>query len=455
MDAVTLLPPIVAIAIAIFTRNVYAALLVALLLSESLIEAGNLLTGGLGAIDRVVAVFESAGNTRILLFCLVIGALIAFMRDSGGVAAMARRLIKKGWAGTRRRAELAVAGTGTAIFIETNVSILSAGILGRPLYDAHGLSRERLAYIIDSTSAPVSVILLINGWGAYALGLIEPYGFENSVGVVAGSVPWNFYALLTLATVYLTVLTGKVFGPMKAADGAVSAPQASAPEAAPLPAGKARYMALPLIVMVLGALSFMTWTGGGNPIEGSGSQSILWAIVLATLLAGLLLWRDKVFSLPELQEKAFQGIGEMVPMVTVLLLSIALGGSLRALGTGDYVATMAAGTLPPFVVPFILFLAAALTSFMTGTSWGTYGILIPIAMPLAQALGLPPSLALAAVLGGGVFGDHCSPISDTTLIASVGAGTDHLDHVKTQAPYALVAAGVASIAYLVAGVFIG
>ncbi|MCI5047430.1 MAG: sodium:proton antiporter [Aquisalinus sp.] len=450
MELLTVLPPVVAIAIAIIWRNVYAALIVALVLSETLIAGFNPGVGMLEAVDRTVAVFESTGNTRILLFCLLIGALIAFMRDSGGVAATAKAMINSGVARTRRRAELAVAGTGSAIFVETNVSLLSSGVLGRPLYDAHGLSRERLAYIIDSTSAPISVILLINGWGAYALGLVEQYEFDNAVAVVAGSVPWNFYALLTLVGVYLTAFSGKVFGPMRNADARL---EQQADDNAPEPT-KASYMWLPLVVMVGGALAFMTWTGGGNPINGSGSQSILWSIALAVVVAGLLLLKDRVFTARELQDKAFKGIGEMVPLVTVLLLSIALGASLRALGTGDYIAALAAGTLPPMAVPAILFLAAGLTSFMTGTSWGTYGILVPIAMPLAQALGIPPSLALAAVLGGGVFGDHCSPISDTTLVASVAAGTDHLSHVRTQMPYAVVAALIAGVMYLIAGLLV-
>ena len=447
MDALTLIPPVAAILIAVIWRNVYTALLAALFLSETLIDGFNPGLGVLGTIDRTVAVFESGYNTQILLFCLLIGALIAFMRDSGGVAAMARDLISSGFASTRRRAELAVAGTGSAIFIETNVSLLSAGVLGRPLYDAHGLSRERLAYIIDSTSAPISVILLFNAWGAYALSLISQYDFESPNGVVLGSIPWNFYALVTLGIVYLTVFTGKVFGPMAKADARV---EGGIEEAGPAPT-RASYMWVPLVVMVGSAIAFMAITGEGRITEGDGAKSILWAISLAVGISSLMLLFGRVMSGTELQHKAFQGIGEMVPLVTVLLLSIALGASLRELGTGDYVSSVAAATLPPFAVPAILFAVAGATSFMTGTSWGTYGILVPIAMPLAQALGIPPSLALAAVLGGGVFGDHCSPISDTTLIASVASGTEHLSHVRTQLPYALFAAAIAGAMYLVAG----
>lgn len=446
MDALTILPPIAAIIVAVVWRNVYAALLVALLISETLIAGFNPGLGLIGVIDRNVVVFENGDNTQILLFCLLIGALIAYMRDSGGVSAMAHALINSGVAGSRRKAELAVAGTGSLIFIETNVSLLSSGVLGRPLYDAHGLSRERLAYFIDSTSAPISVLILLNGWGAYALGLVGEYGFENPLDVVMGSIPWNFYAILTVAIVFLTAFTGKVFGPLKTADEKVAITNEDSENTT-----KPRYMWVPVLVMIVGALGFMTWTGNGNIADGDGAKSILWAICLAIIVAGLMLFFDNVFKAEELQKKAFDGIGEMVPLVTVLLLSIALGSSLKALGTGAFIASVAAGTLPDFLVPLVLFLAAAATSFMTGTSWGTYGILVPIAMPLAQALGIPPSLALAAVLGGGVFGDHCSPISDTSLIASVAAGCEHLSHIRTQLPYALFAAGLAGAFYLIAG----
>ncbi len=440
-----------AILVALATRNVYAALGLALLASETLIAGFHPGLGALGAIDRAVGVFESPGNTRVLLFCLLIGALIAWMRDSGGVEALVRGLMRRGLASTPRRAALAPALAGTAIFVETNVSLLSSGVLGQRLFDAHGLSRERLAYIIDSTSAPISALILLNGWGAYALGLVEPYGFDSPIGVVAGTIPWNFYALLTLAGVYATVFTGRVFGPMKAA-GQGAGVQAEAE--APVAPTRAIYMWLPLAVMIAGALGFMAWTGGGNILAGSGSQSILWAVCLAMAVAAGLLALGKAFPKGGLQARGFAGIAEMVPVVTILFLSIALGDSLRVLGTGAFLSGVAAEFVSPIIVPAVLFVVAGVTAFMTGTSWGTYGIMIPIAMPLAAALGLPPSLVLAAVLGGGVFGDHCSPISDTTIIASLAAGCDHIDHVRTQMPYALVTGGLAVALYLIAGALV-
>ncbi len=449
-EILTVLPPVLAIIVAMLTRNVYAALGLAIIASETLIANFNPAMGALGSIDRAAAVFASEGNTRVLLFCLLIGALIAWMRDSGGVEAVVSGLMKRGLVSTPRRAALAPALAGTAIFVETNVSLLSSGVLGQRLFDAHGLSRERLAYIIDSTSAPVSALILLNGWGAYALGLVEPYGFESPIGVVAGTIPWNFYALLTLAGVYLTVFTGRVFGPMKTA--ATKAVLAEDEEAvAPT---RSIYMWLPLLTMIGAALGFMAWTGGGNILAGNGSQSILWAVCLAMLVAGVLLAVGKAFPAGGLQARGFAGIAEMVPVVAILFLSIALGDSLRVLGTGTFMAGVAEAFVSPVIVPAVVFVVAGVTAFMTGTSWGTYGIMIPIAMPLAVALGIPPSLALAAVLGGGVFGDHCSPISDTTIIASLAAGCDHIEHVRTQLPYALVTGGMAVAMYLAAGVWV-
>ncbi|ADM09505.1 Na+/H+ antiporter NhaC [Parvularcula bermudensis HTCC2503] len=473
MEYLSVVPPLLAIFLAVVTRNVYIALLIALGLSETLmlflapersalsaldaiapaiaeIGDGSLLSvtapflGALGGASRTAAVFDSGYNTQVLLFCLLIGILIAFMRESGGVNALAHRLMANGVAGTRRRAEAIVAGTGSAVFIETNVSLLSSGVLGRPLYNAHGLSRERLAYMIDSTSAPISVLILLNGWGAYALGLVGGYGFDDPVEVVLGTIPLNLYPILTLIGVWLTVATGKAIGPMRRT---AAIPPGADDNADVTEGGKAIFMWLPLLVMVGGALAFMAWTGNGDIRQGAGATSILWAILLAILTAGTLLIGAGSLK-GRIEATAFKGLSEMVPLVSVLLLSIALGESLRALGTGDVIAALAAQTLPGFAVPALLFVAAGLTSFTTGTSWGTYGILVPIAMPLAAALGIPPSLALAAVLGGGVFGDHCSPISDTSVIASVAAGTSLYDHVRTQLPYALIAGALTIMLYL-------
>lgn len=446
LEILTILPPVLALAIAVATRNVFYALGAAIWASETIIAGGNPFLGLLGSVDRAAGVFESAGNTRILLFCLIIGALIAYMQRSGGVAALVNRLVASGVASTPRRAGFVTAVTGSALFMETNVSLLTTGIMGRPLFDRLKLSRERLAYLIDSTSAPISILILINGWGAYLFSLISDYNFDDPIGILAATIPLNFYALLTLVGVFLTVFSGKVIGPMRTAEtrSERQAEETTRPT-------RAIYMALPLLIMVIGTLGFMLWTGEGNMMAGSGSQSILWSVIIATGIAFLLLRFFGRFKTETLVDMGFKGMGELLPAVTVIFLSLALGNSLRALGTGEYIASLAASFPAPVAIPAILFAAAAVTSFSTGTSWGTYGILVPIAMPLAIGAGVPPALALSAVMGGGVFGDHCSPISDTSIIASFAAGCDHISHVRTQLPYALIAAFGATVLYLGAG----
>jgi Na+/H+ antiporter NhaC len=446
----TLLPPLVALAIAVWTRNVYWALGLAIWLSETLIAGFNPAAGLLNSIERGVSIFGSEGNTRILLFCLIIGALIEYMRRSGGIAGMVDWLIRTGAAGTRRRAGSVTVLTGTLIFVETNISLLATGIMGRPLFDRLRMSRERLAYIVDSTSAPVSILILLNGWGAYVLGLISEYELDNPLAVLAATIPFNFYALLTLAGVWATVLSDRTFGPMRQREQAVRVEGSGTPEDEAEP-GSAFNMGLPLLVLVGGALGFMVWTGNGNILEGSGSQSILWAVCLATATAFLLLARTRRETKGSLIETGFKGMGDLLPAVTVIFLALVLGASLKALGTGDVLASLAAGFPLAWALTAIVFMVAGVTSFTTGTSWGTYGILVPVVIPLALGSGVPPSLALAAVLGGGVFGDHCSPISDTSIIASLAADCDHIEHVRTQLPYALLTGMAAVLCYLGAG----
>lgn len=454
MDWLTILPPIVAIIVAVWTKNVYWALGLAIWLSETLIAQFNPAAGALGSIDQTVAVFGSPGNTRILMFCLIIGALIAFMQRSGGISAMVERLHNTGLASTPRRAGLVCAISGVLIFVETNVSLLASGILGRPLFDRLKVSRERLAYIIDSTCAPISVLILFNGWGAYVAGLMANNGVENEFSVLFQTVIFNFYPLITIFGVFATILIGRTFGSLAKVDANWTPPSNLADGVSDdelvEPPGRARYMGIPLLILIGGALGFMVWTGDGDITKGAGSQSILWALVFATVAAFLFL-RASGRAKGKAMEVGFKGVGDLLPGVVVILLALALGGSLATLGTSAFL-TGVAKTIPaPFMIPAILFVVAGITSFTTGTSWGTYAILVPIAIPMAIGADLPVPLVVGAVMGGGVFGDHCSPISDTTVIASIAAGCDHMDHVRTQMPYALAAGAATILFYLVAG----
>jgi tetracycline resistance efflux pump len=454
----TVIPPLLAVAIVLWKKEVILALLLALfcseliliLMSESVATAAS--GFAIAGVERVISVFESGGNTRILTFSLLVGALLGFMRYSGGVTATVELLIKKGISGTARRARLLPFFTGIVIFIESNLSVLMSGIISRGLFDKYKMSRARLAYIIDSTSAPICILILMNGWGAYVLGLVNGYDLEqSSVSILLQTIPLNFYALITLAIVFYTIVADKTHGPMKRAEENPKTVQVAESNDIEIAGTKARFMLVPLLIMSVSMVGFMYLTGNGDFTAGSGSKSVLYATVLACFVAYVMLTQSGRFTHAEITKVSFKGMNELLPLVVIVLFSLALGASLKELGTGKFMASIVAGNLPIFMIPALMFIAGALMSFSTGTSWGTFALLIPLGMPLVIELGLPAPLILSAILGGGIFGDHCSPISDTTAVSAVASGCDLLEHVETQLPYALTAGALTIIGYVIAG----
>ena len=445
MDWFTTLPPLLAIVVAIWKREVILALTVALFSAEFLLASFNPLSAFTGSIARISGIFSSSDNTEILLFSLLIGALLALVRNSGGVIAFVEILLTRNIARSPRSTGILTTLLGIVIFIESYLSVLASGIFAQSLFDRFKMSRARLAYIIDSTCSPVSVLILLNGWGAYILGLLDGYGLENPMAVMLGSIPLNMYAIFTLLIVFYTCWTNKVMFTLASHEKAIETHTDYSPKHPP---GKARYFIVPILTLIISFTGFMIYTGKGSMIAGSGSSSVLYAVVLAIITALLLLSIDKKYSLPELTEICFKGMGELLPAVAIILLAFSLGSSMQALGTGPFIAGLISDTLPLWGIAPVVFITAGIISFTTGTSWGTFGILLPVAIPVAIGSELSPSLLLAAVLGGGVFGDHCSPISDSTVLASLASGCNHLDHVRTQLPYALLAAGL-SLPFLI------
>ena len=459
MDWLKILPPLIAIAVVLWKKEVIIALFLAILSSEALLlvfgpaESTTLVGGSLVAIlntiERIIHVFTDAGNTRILLFSVLVGALLALMRYSGGVSALVNLLINKGLAKTPRQVSLLTTFTGIVVFIESSLSVLTAGILSRGLFDKFNLSRAKLAYIIDSTSAPICILILLNAWGAYVLALLSNYEFTQApVEIVWSTIPYNFYALVTLSIVFYSVISGKYYGPMATSTNKIE--HVNEDEEQDIKATKARYMVIPLLILVFGMIGFMLYTGNGELAKGSGSKSVLYATIMASMVAYGMMVSSGQFSHKQLMHIGFNGMSELLPIVTILLLSLALGSSLKILGTGIYIAQLVGDFLPVYLIAPMIFLVGATISFSTGTSWGTFAILIPIAAPIILLMDLPPALIIAAVLGGGVFGDHCSPISDTTAVSSIASGCDLLEHVRTQLPYALTAGGISLALYFVA-----
>ncbi|MCH2191091.1 MAG: sodium:proton antiporter [Gammaproteobacteria bacterium] len=463
----SLLPPIVALVFVLWRKEVVSGLLLGLFTSELLLtlQAGQfgLFTAFLNTIERAVAKLSEAGNARLILFSLLIGVLLAYMRFSGGVAATVNKMINAGVASTARRTGMMTFGTGVVVFLESNLSVLTAGIVSRGLFDKFKMSRERLAYIIDSTSAPICILIFLNGWGAFVMGLIAPYELaQTPVSMMIGAATLNVYALSTLALVFYTVWTGKVYGPLATVEQSLTTPQIESEQSVE---GRARDMLVPLVVLVVSMIFFMYLTGnqvlidkGQSPsvidsiLSGSGGKSVLYATILATLVSFSMLVIQPRFNHQTLMSEGFKGMSELLPLVAILFVSICLGASVRELGTGEFISGLVASYLPLWIVPAIVFIAGAFASFTTGTSWGTFALMVPIAMPISINLGISPELMLAAVLGGGVFGDHCSPVSDTTAVSSLAAGCDLLSHVKTQLPYAASCGLFTVVVYLLLGV---
>ena len=487
----SLFPPLIAIILAIKTRQVFISLLFGIWLGWVILKGGNLLDGTVGTVEALVNVFKEPGNTRTIMFSSLVGALIAFIQRSGGVDGFVKlinRLLhfleKKKIGKSRTIVQLLAWLTGTSIFVESSINSLTVGTTFRPVFDRLNIPREKLAYIADSISAPTCILIPLNAWGAYIMGLLAAQGFEHPFSVMLGAFPFNFYPMLAMVMVVTIIVTGKDFGPMKKAeeraqkegkvirDGAI--PMISTDvvslQTKDKVQPKAKNMIIPIATMVLMMPFMLVFTGWANVEnihqypwfeqiffaigKGSGSASVLYSVLIALTVSAILYRSQKIFSFKELIDLAFKGIGGLIPLALLMMLAFAIGTVCRELGTGQYVADLSKQWLSPNFVPVIIFLVACFIAFSTGTSWGTFAIMTAIAVPMAQGLNANLYLSIAAVLGGGVFGDHCSPISDTTIISSMASASDHIDHVKTQLPYALTAGTVTALIYLVLGFII-
>ena len=464
----SVLPPLVALSLAIYTKQVYVSLFVGIWLGQAILVDFLPIESLVRTVDAMVAVFEDGGRTKIILLSAMIGAFLTFTQYSGGMKGLVNWLTERGWVTTRKSAGVLAWGIGTALFIEANVGVYVAGPVSRPIFDRLKLSREKLAYILDATAAAIATLIPINSWGAYIIGLLESQNVDNPLGALAGSIPFDFYPILTVALALAVVLTGKDFPAMREAERRVREEgKLLADGAEPLVAtdvlmidakdgvpALARNMVVPVLVIVVTVFVGLYITGNGSVISGDGSTAVFWAIIASLLVAGIGYRVQKILTINELTDLFMRGVGGLFPIVLLLMLAFVIGDTCAELGTGVYIAQVANAGLPPFVLPAMIFVVSAVMSFSTGTSWGTWAIMFPIAIPMIALSGLHPGLTIGAVLGGAIFGDHCSPISDSTIISSMAAGTDHIDHVRTQLPYALSVAGVCTVLYLVLGLIL-
>ena len=461
----SVVPPLLAIGLAIATRQVILSLSIGIWMGAWLLGAGDPLTAVGQAIEAVINVFGDAGDTRVLLFTLVIGALIATIEQLGGVRGFIALLQNRGWVTGAKRAQWLAFFTGVVVFIESNITLLIAGSISRPLFDRFAVSREKLAYIIDATSAPICVLIPLNAWGAVIVSLLASSGIDDPINVFIGSIAYNFYAISAVLVCAFVIARGLDIGPMRKAQLRTLGGELLWPSATPMvdPAVMADQMAhqdsdaastmlVPIVTLIITMPVALYVTGDGDISAGSGSTSVLWAVLLALTTVWVLGLVRRQTRIEELMQLFFKGAGGLLPVAMILLFSLALGDIANALGTGIYVAQLAQSAVPMAALLPLLFVLSAFIAFSIGSSWGTFAIMIPLAMQIVLALDVNASIFLAAVLSGAVFGDHASPISDTTVVASMAAATDHIDHVRTQLPYALLSAGIATLAFFAVGV---
>ena len=460
----SILPPIVAIVLAIWTKQVLLSLFAGIWMGFTILNGFNPLTGVTAGLDGIVNVFTDPGDTRVIIFTLIIGSLIATIEHTGGVRGFVHFLESRRWVHNGFRAQILAWATGLFIFVESNITLLVAGSVSRPLFDRYKISREKLAYLIDATSAPVCVMIPLNAWGAVIIGLIASTGVENPLETFIDSIPYNFYAIAAIILAAVVIWKNLNIGPMKKAEERTRNGDVLWPGATPMVdvseeqivddpdnIPSAMLMVLPIVSMVLMMPVGLYITGDGNIIEGSGSISVLWSVIVALAVAWIMNFTHGEHSINELMRLFMKGASGLLPIATILLFALALGDVATELGTGIYVANFVGDTVPvPLLAPLV-FLVSAFIAFSVGSSWGTFAIMIPIAIPIATTLGLPAPLMLGAAISGAIFGDHASPISDTTVVASMASATDHIDHVRTQLPYALVAAAFATAGFLLMG----
>jgi len=488
---ITLLPPLLAIALALIFRQVVIALFCGIWLGASFLHGLNPVEGLLRALDTyLVQAVGDPSHAAIILFTLTLGGMVGILARSGGIRGVVHAVSR--YARTPRSAQIATWGMGLLIFFDDYANTLLVGNTMRSVTDRLRVSREKLSFVVDSTAAPVTSIAFISTGIGYELGLIadafQSLGIEQNVYLVfVSTIPYRFYSLLLLAFVFLVAWTGRDYGGMLKAErraratgevqrkGAVPLSQVDLAETAGEEASHCPWWTgvLPILTVVVATVVGLYVSGRKALLAGADAGEsgdfelyevigaadsfavLMWAAFAGALVAGGLAVGRRVLSLSQVMEAWTVGVRAMVVGMIILVCAWAIGRVCVDLKTGEWVFQATRDVLSPHLLPVLCFLLAGGVAFATGTSWGSMAILMPLVVPLAFRLSTEPGVQLgtiAAVLAGSTFGDHCSPISDTTVMSSMASAADHVDHVRTQAPYAITVAAVAcGVGYLPVG----
>ncbi len=469
-----LLPPVIAIGLALITKEVYSSLFIGILAGGLLYTQFNpVATLEHVFVDGMIGQLSDGWNVGILIFLVILGAMVMLMNRAGGSAAFGRWSVDH--VKTRRGAQLATIALGALIFIDDYFNCLTVGSVMRPLTDKHNISRAKLAYLIDATAAPVCIIAPISSWAAAVTGFVDG---ANGLTLFIRAIPYNFYAILTLVMLLVLANMDFDYGPMKLAEmsdrlnertGDQGDPSITGAEDQPNPPisqkGQVIHLVFPIVSLIICCVIGMIYTGGffdGETFVDAFSNSdasvgLVYGSSVALLITIIFFLATRVMSFKDCMNAIPEGFKSMVPAILILTFAWTLKAMTDSLGAADYVAGMvenvAGNQAVMSLLPAFVFLIGCFLAFATGTSWGTFGILIPIVVNVfgADLNNELMIIAISACMAGAVCGDHCSPISDTTIMASAGAQCDHIQHVSTQLPYAITVAAVSVVSYVISG----
>lgn len=473
---VSVIPPILAIVLAMITKQVILSLFIAIFVGATIIAGFNPALGLMDSFSTyILPNLGDSSNAGVLNLCMFCGGLSLLLERGGGAQAFADKL-NKSVAKTRKSGQILTWLGGLAIWFSDSTNPVLVGPVFRQITDKLKISREKLAYIVDTTTAAVPTLFPISAWGAYIISIITAYYHEvgyngNPMTDFVSGIPFQYYTIGCILMVAIIAVLGWDYGPMKKAenralregklfrDGAHIARRDSNYE---LPEGakpSILNMVVPLAALIILMFAFFLYTGnvGENGIFGalanaSSIPSLVTAFFITAVIAAGFGIKSKVFTPKTAVDTFLSGIYQMFETIIIMTLAWGIGSICKAMGTSDFIVRVSEGFLTPTTMCLVIFIAACFTSFSTGSSWSVFAIFTPIAVSLAIAIEAPVGMAIGCVLSGGIFGDHCSPISDTTVLSSMGSSCDHIDHVTTQLPYALTVAFSALIGYLILGI---
>ncbi|ROR58381.1 UNVERIFIED_ORG: transporter (NhaC family) [Providencia alcalifaciens] len=465
----TVITPIVTIILAILTRQVMLSLMLGILVGFTVIHDHNVLLGVQGTVDGIIDTFSSAGNTRTIVFMVMIGGIMRLVVVTGGVRALVQLLTNKTkLIKNRKSTQLLAIIITSLIFIESSINQLVAGASTKNLARQYGVAPEKMSYIIQTACVSVCSSAIINGWGAVIMGLI---GVQISQGLIQGepfdilitSIGYNLMAWLSIITILFYVFTNISWGSMKKAEdtyqqnfiaGNISQLQRQDNEEEIIDhpnAHSSLNFFIPILSTVLMVPIALYITGDGDFSKGSGSTSVYWGVMFGTMVSFCWFIGRRLLNIDAFFKELFIGYANMLKISSIMILAFLMGNVSAELNTGAYIAEVTQGVMAPgFSIGFI-FIISAIMSLATGTSWGTFAIMIPIGVQLGLSVGMPVEYMIGAAISGSIFGDMTSPISADAIVASMATDCEHIEHIRTQMPYALVTASIVLAIYLYLG----